>query len=388
MNLNTLSPSRARLEELFLQLTRIPSPSHKERQVADMVAGVLGDLGFRVDEDEAGRVLGGDTGNLYCLVDTEGDAPNLALGAHLDTVAPQDNIVPFLNSDGVFHNANPTVLGADDKCAIAALLHATELLVRCGQPFSAYELVFTVCEEVGLRGAKHLVSSVPASPLAAVLDSSGPVGGIVVKAPAQYCVRGVFRGVAAHAGVEPEKGKNAILAASRAVAAMRLGRLDEETTANIGLIRGGGATNIVPDLCEVEGECRSHDESKLARIAAEMVDALQVAATTTGVDVEVQLTHEYPAFALSPRQPVVRLAKAAVSALGLKPSLQSAGGGSDANVLNARGIPTVNLSAGMMRVHSPAEYISIQELERLCGLVLNLIMLAPSYSAKRGEAGV
>lgn len=356
--------------------------------MADKVIGVLDDLGLEAKEDEAGRLLGGDTGNLYCLVRRESNAPALALGAHLDTVAPQGNIEPLLDSDGIFRNACPTILGADDKCALAALLHATELLIRSGQPFPAYELVFTVCEEIGLQGAKHLPSGVPASPMAAVLDSSGPVGGIVVKAPGQYCVRAVFRGVAAHAGVEPEEGRSAIFAASRAVAAMRLGRLDEETTANIGLIRGGVATNIVPDLCEVEGECRSHDEGKLAQAAAGMVDALQVAAAATGVDVEVQLTREYSAFALSAHKPVVRLARAAVSALGLKPDLRSAGGGSDANVLNARGIPTVNLCTGMMRVHSSAEYISLEELERLCTLVLRMIMLAPSYApASIGERG-
>lgn len=381
------SPSRARLEELFVRLARLPSPSRAEREVADYVGAFLRALGLEVSEDEAGRRLNGDAGNLYCLVRGEGETPVLALGTHLDTVAPQGDIEPVLGLDGVFRNVQETILGADDKCAIAAVLHATELLVGSGYSFPTYELIFTVCEEVGLQGAKHLPESVVRSPLAVVLDSSGPVGGIVVKAPGQNCIRGLFKGLAAHAGVEPERGRNAIQAASRAVAAMRLGRLDEETTANIGVIRGGVATNIVPDRCEVEGECRSHDEEKLAQVAAEMVDALQLAAASTEVDVEVQLVHEYSAFALSARQPAVRLAEAAVSAVGLKPELLSAGGGSDANVLNARGIPTVNLAAGMMRVHSPEEFVSLDEIERLCAVVLNLVRLAPLYAPRRGGAG-
>jgi tripeptide aminopeptidase len=299
----------------------------------------------------------------------------------MDTVAPTDDIEPVLE-DGVFRNTRSTILGADDKAAIASLLHATELLKHSGLPFPSFELFFTVSEEIGLVGAKHMGTHVLMSPLAAVFDASGPVGGITVKAPSQQGLTATFRGRAAHAGVEPERGRSAIEAAARAIAAMSLGRIDEETSANIGIIRGGVATNIVPELCEVQGECRSHDDEKLAHVAASMVDALQEGAAHAGVDVDVSLTHEYRAFALSGRSPVVRLSKAAIMAVGLEPVLKTGGGGSDANILNARGLPTVNLDAGMMQVHSQDEYITLEDLERLCAVAINLITLAPEYAPR------
>jgi tripeptide aminopeptidase len=375
------TPSRERLTELFLQLTRLRSPSRDERLVADAVVAHLASLGVAVHEDATGSAIGGNTGNIWCTVRGEGPAPHLAMGAHMDTVEPTDALEPVLE-DGVFRNSRRTILGADDKAALAALLHATELLKGSGLPFPSYELFFTVSEETGLVGAKHMGPNVLTSPLAAVFDASGPVGGITVKAPSQQGLTATFHGRAAHAGVEPERGRSAIQAAAKAIAAMSLGRLDDETSANIGVIHGGVATNIVPDFCQVRGECRSHDDEKLARVAATMVDALQEAAAQVGVDVDVSLVHEYRAFALTGRSPVVRLSKAAISALGLEPKVKTGGGGSDANILNARGLPTVNLDAGMMQVHSPEEYLTLEDLERLCALVLNMVLLAPDFAPR------
>jgi tripeptide aminopeptidase len=375
-------PSRERLTELFLALTRLPSPSLKERKVADAVIGYLEAMGVQVHEDEAGLAIGGDTGNLWCTIDGDATGPHLALGAHLDTVVPTDTIEPILDDNGVFRNSRGTILGGDDKIAIAALLHATELLEASGASFPSYEMFFTVSEETGLVGVKHLGEQVLRSPLAAVLDSSGPVGGIVVKAPGMMTLRATFRGQAAHAGVEPERGRSAVQAAGRAIAAMELGRLDKETSANIGVIHGGVATNIVPDLCEIAGECRGHDEERLAGVAAAMVDAVERAAAETGVDVDIDLSREFGGFALAARCPAVRLGKAAIAALGLEPRVLTAGGGSDANILNARGLPTINLDVGMMRVHSPEEYVALDEIERLCALVMKLIILAPDFASR------
>jgi tripeptide aminopeptidase len=380
------APSGRRLTELFLALARIQSPSREERRLADAVISYLEGMGVTVGEDATGEAIGGDCGNLFCTVAGDGQVPHIALGAHMDTVTPSSATVPVLDGDGVFRNNGEGVLGADDKAAIAALLHAVELLKASGRAFPTFQLFFTVCEEQGLVGAKHLDLQVLRSPLAAVFDSSGPVGGIVIKAPSQQILKAAFRGRAAHAGVEPERGRSAIVAASRAITAMRLGRLDDETTANIGVIEGGVATNVVPELCEVQGECRGHDDARLAEVAASMVDAVHEAAALTGVDVEVALVHEFRAFALSERSPAVRLSKAAVKALGLQPQLLTAGGGSDANVLNARGIPTVNLDAGMMCVHSPDEYLPLEELIRLCGLAIQMVLLAPDHAPSRREA--
>jgi tripeptide aminopeptidase len=280
-------------------------------------------------------------------------------------------------------NRRPTILGADDKAAVAAMLHATELLVRADVDFPAFELCFTVAEEVGLQGAKHLSVDRVRSPLGAVFDSSGPVGGITVKAPTQETVRATFRGKAAHAGLEPEVGRNAIVGAARAVVAMDLGRLDEETTANVGIIEGGSATNIVPDWCKVQGECRSLDPDKLARVLATMIEALETGAAEAGVDVDIDLVHEYAGYSLSSRSAIVRLSRAAVAAAGLEPVLVTSGGGSDANVLNVRGIPTVNFDCGMTAVHTADESLALADLVGLCRVVLAMVALAPGYARSR-----
>jgi tripeptide aminopeptidase len=283
--------------------------------------------------------------------------------------------VPILE-DGIVRNAAGTILGADNKAAVAALLHVTERLLAADVPFPTYELIFTVAEELSVLGSRHLATGVPSAPLAAVFDSSGPVGGIVLRAPSQQTIRAEFKGRAAHAGLEPEVGRSAIQGAAYAIAAMELGRLDEETTANVGVINGGVAQNIVPARCSVRAECRSLDEGKLARTAAAMVDALHLGAARAAVDLELDVVLEYRAFELAKNHPVVRLGRAAVESLGLEPRYLSSGGGSDANVFNARGIPTINLDCGMMRVHTPEEHISTAELTTLVRLVEAVIMLA------------
>lgn len=379
-------PSRQRLSELFLALAGLRSPSRHERKVADAVKAMLGGLGVVTHEDGTGDAIGGDTGNLWCTVHGQGPGPHVALGAHMDTVMPADTIEPYLDGDGVFRNRRPGILGADDKIALAALLHATELLKASNKPFPTYEMFFSVSEETGLVGIKHMADDVLKSPIGVVLDSSGPVGGIVAKAPSLMVLHAIFRGRAAHAGVEPERGRSAIQAAGRAIAAMPLGRLDKETSANIGVIHGGVATNIVADRCEIQGECRGHDEPRLAEIAGAMVDAVQRAAAETGVDVEVDLAHDFRAFSLTARSPAVKLAKAAIEGLGLEARMMTAGGGSDANVLNARGLPTINLTMGGMYAHSPEEYAALDELERLCSLVLHIIALSPEHAPRAKEA--
>ncbi len=293
-------PSRERLTELFLEYTRIVSPSRHERAMADAVIGHLGAMGVTVNEDDTASRIEGDTGNLWAVVVGEGD-PHIVLGAHLDTVVPTDRIEPYLGEDGVFRNRHRTILGSDDKAAVAAIVHATELLKARRAPFPTYEVVFSVSEETGLVGAKHFDEKVLKSPFAVEFDSAGPVGGLTVRAPSHNTFTATFRGQAAHAGVEPERGRSAVQAAAKAIAGMDLGRLDEETSTNIGIINGGVGTNIVPDSCEIRGESRSHDESKLARVTAQMVDAMHAGAAQVGVDVDIAMVHEYSAFALSGR---------------------------------------------------------------------------------------
>lgn len=374
--------ARDRVAAVFAELAAIPSPSLQEREVADRVAAHLEALGLAVDEDETAAAIGGTCGNLWCRVSGVGDTAAILLGAHLDTVVPTTDIEPVLR-DGVFSNARETILGADNKAAVAALLVATERLMSSGDPFPTYDMVFTVAEEVGVMGAKHVAKELLGGPFAAVFDAAGAVGGITVRAPSEQSITATFRGVAAHAGLEPERGRSAIEAAARAIASMRLGRLDDETTANVGTIEGGSAQNIVPDLCVVRAECRSHDEAKLAQVAAGIVDALERGAAEVGVDVDIDMVHGYRAFALAPRSPVVRLAKAAMIELGVESRLLASGGGSDANVFNARGLSTVNFDCGMTHVHTPDEHISLDDLERLVRLVEVLVRKAPEYAHAR-----
>ena len=396
-------PSRERLTELFLYYSSLPSPSGDERLVADAIVTHLSELNLSVREDESGTAIKGNTGNLYCLVeglaDIEDDlngatasggasldsqvpadisGPHILFCAHMDTVPPADDIVPILEN-GLFRNSKPTILGADDKVAIVALLHAIELLVDSNKNFPTFELLFTVSEETGLSGIKQFDTAIILSPMAAVFDASGPVGGITSKAPTQKSFSVTFRGKAAHAGVEPENGRSAIQAAASSIAKMQLGRIGEETSANIGLIQGGVAGNIVPEWCELKGECRSHNQENLAQVTGDMIQALQLGAAEYGVDVDISLTHEYTAFALPDDSAVVRLSKAALEAIGLVSQIKIAGGGSDANLLNGCGLPTANLDAGMMLVHSSDEYVRLDDLEMLCALILQMIYLAPGF---------
>jgi tripeptide aminopeptidase len=303
----------------------------------------------------------------------------VTFGAHLDTVLPDGPLLPVLE-DGVFRNSGGTILGADNKTAVAALLQAMSEVVSEGRPFPTFEVIFTVAEEIGLVGAKHFDCSRLEAPLAVMFDSSGKVGGVVTQAPTQKTIHATFRGRAAHAGMEPERGRNAIYAAARAIAALRLGRLDAGTTANVGVIRGGVATNIVAEECEVQAECRSLDDEKANRLAADMLQVLQKGAAEAGVDLETRLATEYRAFSLSPRSPVLQLTKAALTDVGIEPDLHSSGGGSDANILNERGIPAVNLSCGMSDVHSSRESLTLADLDGVRQLILALLERAPEFA--------
>ncbi|NLE74793.1 MAG: M20/M25/M40 family metallo-hydrolase [Actinobacteria bacterium] len=370
------------LVDLFVALTSISSPSGAEREVADFILAYLRALGLEPWEDDTGSVIGGDAGNIMCCVQADAeDVPIIVLGAHMDTVPPDGPIVPVL-SGGVFRNDAGGILGADDKTAVAALLCATKAMVTCHERLPAYELLFTVSEETALTGVKHLDQEKIKSRLGVVLDSAGPVGGIVVAAPSQNTIRATFRGEAAHAGVEPERGRNAVWAAGKALAHMTLGRLDEETTTNMGLIRGGTARNIVPAECFLEGEARSHNETKLAAATGALVDAIQLGAAETGVDVDVEVVTEYRGYHLNARSSAVRLAKRAVKEIGVQSRVEVAGGGADANVLNERGLPTVNLTTGMKDMHSAYESQPLRELERLTHLVTALVRLAPDYTSR------
>jgi tripeptide aminopeptidase len=332
---------------VFENLLRIDSPSGQEADIARYLSDRLGELGFAVESDDAGNVI--------AFGDGEGEP--LLLCAHMDTVEPTPDLT-ILHDEGVMRSDGRTILGADDKAGVAAILEAVRLAKR--RP--PIDVVFTVREEVGLDGAKALDLSHLRAKRGYVLDSGGPIGSLTTSAPSQRRLHGRFIGKAAHAGVCPEKGVSAILAAAQAIVRMPLGRIDDETTANVGVIEGGRATNIVCDLTEVRAEARSHSEAKLVAQIAAMRQAMEDGAAVVGATVNIFEEHNYVAFHVADDHPLVQAALQAAAALGFEGSTHSSGGGSDANVFNLAGLACVNFSVGMEEAHCKNEYIAEQSL--------------------------
>ncbi len=370
------APARSDVVDLFLELAAIESPPGREREVADVVLGYLRDLALDPHEDEAGAAIGSEIGNIYCRIapTVEGGTP-IFLNAHLDTVPPTGPIEPVIE-DGRVTNRHPTILGADNKAAVAAMLAAVGDVLRENAPHAGIELVLTPMEEVGLRGAKRFDCSRLHARFGFCYDHAAPIGNIVLAAPTQKTLRLVFGGRPAHSGIEPEKGRSAILAAARAISAMPLGRLDEHTTANVGLISGGVARNIVPPECEVWAEARSHDRARLAETVRDILSAGNEAANAVACTLEAQVTGEYESYRLSQDDPPVVLAAAALRGAGYEPSFIESGGGADANVFNAAGTPCVNLCNGMAEIHTADEWIAVDDLEGMRTVTRCLIDLA------------
>ena len=359
----------------FLELAALPSPPGEERAVADRVLDYLDALGLEADEDDAGPQVGSTMGNVYCRLEprSDGGGKPLFFCAHLDTVPPEAAIEPVVGEDEVVRNAAGTILGADNKSAVAAMLEATARLVEDGRPHAGVELLFTPKEEVGLMGADAFDESRLAARLGYVYDHAGPIGEIIVGAPYQQKLDVRFHGRAAHAGMFPEDGRSAIAAAARAVADLRLGRLDEETSANVGRIRGGTARNVVPEWCELAVEARSHDGRKLADLIREIVDTVTFAASLEECEVETEISGVSPGYRFRRDDEPVQLAAAALGRMGHEPSYIFAGGGADANVFNERGLQCVNLANGMTDIHTPDERIAVADLELMVDVTLGLV---------------
>jgi tripeptide aminopeptidase len=361
----------SRLLETFLELVRIDSPTGREALVAAYAADALKRAGCEVVFDDSAFETGSDTGNLLAILPGAPDAPKLVFSAHMDCVQPCEGVEPVI-ADGVIRSAGETVLGADDKAGVAAIIEAVRRLQESDAPHAEIRVALTTAEEIGLRGAKALGNRAFDADLCLVLDADGPVGGIVVGAPTHYTFTAVFTGKAAHAGVEPEVGVSAITMASRAVAAMSLGRLDDHTTANIGTIAGGSATNVVAPRVEMTGECRSIDRERVEQVRSAMDETMKQAASAAGGTVEVFWVKEYDGFRVPDDHPALALVEGALGALGIESRKFLTGGGSDGNVFAARGVTTVVLASGMSTVHSAHEMLPISELERLAALLVEV----------------
>jgi tripeptide aminopeptidase len=360
---------------LFLELAALPSPPGEERAVADRVLDYLGTLGLEVDEDDAGGRIGSTMGNLLCRLEPRGRGAGAPLFfcAHLDTVPPEAEIEPVVGEDGLVRNAASTILGADDKSAVASMLEAVARLVEDGRPHAGVELLFTPKEEVGLVGAAAFDESRLAARFGYVYDHAGPIGEVILGAPYQRKLDARFRGRAAHAGMYPEEGRSAIAAAARAIADLRLGRIDAETSANVGEIKGGTARNVVPERCWFAAEARSHDERKLADVVQEMVDTITFAAGLGECEVEIQVGDASKGYRFRQDDLPVRLATIALQRAGREPSFILSGGGADANVFNERGLRCVNLANGMTDIHTPDERIAVSDLEEMVEVTLALV---------------
>jgi tripeptide aminopeptidase len=359
----------------FLELTAVASPPGEERGVADRVSAYLRALGLDVVEDDAGGRIGSTSGNVYCRLAPTHDGTPLFLCAHLDTVPVEGTLEPVVD-DGIVRNAGGAILGADNKAAVASMLEGVRRIVRERRPHAGIELVFTPKEEVGLLGADAFDAARLSAGVGYVYDQAAPIGDIVLGAPHQRRLDVLFRGRAAHAGMYPEEGRSAIAAAARAITDMRLGRLDDETTANAGRIEGGSARNVVPELCSVELEARSHDEAKLADVLKEMLDAVTFAAGVADCEVETEIRSGARGYRFRRGDEPVVLAAEALQRAGYQPRYGLTGGGADANVFNERGRQCLNLANGMAEIHTPDEHIAVADLEGMVDVTLALVDVA------------
>jgi tripeptide aminopeptidase len=362
---------RERLAFDFVRLCEIESPSLHEREVAEAVASELRAAGLEVEEDASADAVGSQCGNLIARIAGPEGARTVLLCAHLDTV-PLAEPVNVQRDGGVFRNANDAILGADNKAAVAVLLGVARRLAGQGSPVGV-ELLFTTAEELALRGATEVDRSALRSEFGFVFDHASPIGEVIVAAPTYYRIEARFRGVAAHAGIRPEAGRNAIVAAAKALSRMRMGRLDEGTTANAGMIEGGSAPNVVAEHARLELEARSLDDAEAGRVVSEMVDACTEAASETGCDVETTVEQLFRAYRLPRTAPQVRAAAAALESLGIEPAYVPTGGGSDANALIAAGLPMLNLANGTDRNHQPDESVTVDALETMLDVALALV---------------
>ncbi len=364
--------NKKRLLDLFIKLVSIKSPSKKEKDIILYVVKILKELGLEVYVDNSGKEYGSNGGNVIALYrGLSGNKTPIFLGAHLDTVRVDGDIEPVIN-EGIIKNKNDYILGGDDKVAVAAILEVLRSIKENKIITGDIYIIFTICEEIGLVGAKYVdFDRIPAK-YGFVFDADGDVGTIYNQAPYQDSIDVEFKGKAAHAGIEPEKGINSIKAACMAISKIRTGRIDEETTANIGNITGGQARNIVPEKTSMLMEARSLNPLKLKKVTDKMINALKSASIETGTVIDYKLVREYDGFIINPEEIPVKASISALENIGIVPVISPSGGGSDINIFNSRGKKSVNLSSGMENVHTSSEYVKVRQLEKLADLIMEI----------------
>jgi tripeptide aminopeptidase len=375
--------NQERIKNLLLELVQIDSVSREERDVAERIKQLCEEMGAEVFIDDAGAKVGGNTGNVIArFPGTLPQAEAIMMSAHMDTVVPGRGVKPIVEGD-LIRTDGSTVLGGDDKSGVSVIIETIRCLQEQNVPHAPIDAVFSICEEVGLLGAKHLDLSKVRARYGIVFDSDDP-GFLFTKGPSANHFEFKIHGLESHAGVAPEDGISAIRIAAEAISAMKLFRIDEETTANIGVIRGGEATNIITNLVTLKGEARSLDDEKLEAQTAHMVKCLEDAAAkyevtvdgvTTKARVESEVTREYHAMDVSDDSRVVRLVKEAASRMGLKVETMASGGGCDANIFNKRGIECANLGTGMRAIHTVKEWLDVKDMYASAEMTLEIMRL-------------
>lgn len=371
--------SRSRLHERFVRYCEIRSPTGEEREVTDTLVAELRAMGLEVSEDDAAETANAGAGNLIARSPGSGDEW-LMFCAHMDTV-PHRGQVEVVEDEGIFRSRGDTILGADNKAAVAVFMELVARHVERPAPVGI-ELVLTVAEEQGLRGAKAFDTSQLRSTAGFVLDHAGTVGEVIVSTPTQQKILADFIGVEAHAGIQPEDGNNAIAAAAAAIARMELGRLDAETTANVGLISGGTSGNVVPGHCGIHAEARSIDAERAAEVAGKIADACAWGASEHGCDVDVRIEELFRGYKVPKDSPALLLAEAGLRGAALEPERVAIGGGSDANVFRRDGFDCVLLSNGTADVHTSNERVPASSLDKMLE-VCERILAAASPAAEQ-----
>ena len=366
--------NKQRLLDEFFELVQIDSETKDERQIADILTAKMEALGFDVEEDDSDDRSGHGAGNLIATMKGTAEGIDaIYFTCHMDTVVPGLGIKPELREDGYIYSDGTTILGADDKAGIAALFEMTRTLKESKQPHGDIQFIITAGEESGLAGAKEMDASLITAKYGYAVDSDGKVGGIVTAAPHQAKLQTTIYGKTAHAGVAPEKGVSAINIAAKSISAMSLGRIDAETTANIGSFAGGQATNIVCDEVHILAEARSINPEKLKEQTEHMIRTYERTAEVMGGKAETEVKIMYPGFSFTEDAEVVQIAMQAIQNIGRTPELMTSGGGSDGNIFNGAGIPTVTLSVGYEEIHTKNERMPVEELNKLTELLLEIV---------------
>jgi tripeptide aminopeptidase len=388
--------NQERIKNLLLELVRIDSISRKERDVAERIKKLCEEMGATVEIDDAGSKVGGNSGNVIArFPGTIPGAETIMMSAHMDTVVPGEGVKPIVEGD-IIRTDGTTVLGGDDKSGCAVIIETIRCLQEQNVPYAPIEAVFSICEEVGLLGAKHVDVSKLKAKYGLVFDSDDP-GFLFTKGPSANHMEFKIFGLESHAGVAPEEGISAIKIAAEAISNMKLGRIDEETTANIGVIEGGKATNIITNLVTLKGEARSLDDAKLEAQTAHMIKCLEdaaakyevtVAGVTTKGRVESNVSREYYAMDVPESSRVVQLVYQAAARLGQKVEACSSGGGCDANIFNRRGIECANFGTGMQAIHTVKEWLDVKDLYKSAEMTLEILKLNGELAQQQQGAGV